>query len=66
VEPKDQLLVRAHYPADQKKIDVPHMLPLSTVILDDNFFSQREVLLWWYSQGFRRQDNSLLCGIGKL
>ncbi|MBZ5505517.1 MAG: hypothetical protein LAO78_08525 [Acidobacteriia bacterium] len=66
VEPKDQLLVEHITPADQKKMDVQHMLPLSTVILDDNFFSQREVLLWWYlSKGCRRQDNALLCGTGK-
>src|SRR5262249_15957235 len=45
VEPKDQLLVEHIIPADQKKVDVPHMLPAKTVILDDNFFSQREVLL---------------------
>jgi len=66
VEPKDQLLVEHIMPADQKKLDVQHMLPLSTVILDDNFFSQREVLLWWYlANGCRRQDNGLLCAIGK-
>lgn len=66
VEPKDQLLVEHIMPADQKKLDVPHMLPLSTVILDDNFFSQREVLLWWYlATGCRRQENNLLCGTGK-
>ena len=66
VEPKDQLLVEHITPADQKKLDVPHMLPLSTVILDDNFFSQREVLLWWYlATGCRRQDNNLLCATGK-
>jgi len=66
VEPKDQLLVEHIIPADQKKLDVQHMLPLSTVILDDNFFSQREVLLWWYlANGCRRQDNGLLCATGK-
>jgi hypothetical protein len=48
VEPKDQLLVEHITPADQKKQDVPHVLPLSTVILDDNFFSQRELLVWRY------------------
>ena len=48
VEPKDQLLVEHIVPADQKKQDVPHILPLSTVILDDNFFSQRELLVLRY------------------
>jgi len=66
VEPKDQLLVEHVIPADQKKVDFPHMLPLSTVILDDNFFSQREVLLWWYlARGCRKENNDLMCGTGK-
>lgn len=66
VEPKDELLVEHIVPADQKKLDVPHMLPLSTIILDDNFFSQREVLLWWYlANGCRRQNSALECGTGK-
>ncbi|HEU4416367.1 MAG TPA: hypothetical protein VFT65_16380 [Candidatus Angelobacter sp.] len=66
VEAKDQLLVEHVVPADQKKVDVPHMLPLSTVILDDNFFSQREVLLWWYlATGCKRQNNDLVCATGK-
>jgi hypothetical protein len=66
VEPKDQLLVEHLLPADQKKVDVPHMLPVSTVILDDNFFSQREILLWWYlARGCKRKDNDLLCGTGR-
>jgi hypothetical protein len=66
VEPKDQLLVEHIMPADQKKVDVPHMLPAKTVILDDNFFSQREVLLWWYlATGCKRQNNDLMCGTGK-
>lgn len=48
VEPKDQLLVEHVIPANQKKMDVPHVLPPSTVILDDNFFSHRELLVWRY------------------
>lgn len=48
VEAKDQLLVEHVLPADQKKMDVPYVLPTSTVILDDNFFSQRELLVWRY------------------
>jgi hypothetical protein len=66
IEPKDQLLVEHIIPADQKKVDVPHMLPARTVILDDNFFSQREVLLWWYlATGCKLQNNALQCGPGK-
>jgi hypothetical protein len=48
VEPQKELLVEHLTPSDQKKQDVPHLLPASTVILDDNFFSQREILLWRY------------------
>jgi hypothetical protein len=48
VEPNDQFMIEHILPADQKKIDMPHVLPLSTIILDDNFFSQREILVWRY------------------
>jgi hypothetical protein len=48
VEASEQLLTEHIIPADQKKVDLPHILPPSTVILDDNFFSQREILLWRY------------------
>jgi len=50
IEPQNDLLVEHLVFADQKKKDVPHMLPLTTAILDNNFFSQREVLLWRYLQ----------------
>ena len=62
VEPKDQLLVEHVIPADLKKVDVPHLLPLSTIILDDNFFSQRELLLWRYLKTFC--DQQLACRPG--
>lgn len=64
VEPKEQLLVEHIIPADQKKMDVPHVLPLSTVILDDNFFSQRELLVWRYLRTgcIFKQNDGLLCG----
>lgn len=58
VEPKDQMLVEHIIPADLKKVDVPHLLPLDTVILDDNFFSQRELLLWRYMRMFCNQQLS--------
>lgn len=48
VEPSDQMLTEHIVPADLKKVDLPHILPPSTIILDDNFFSQREILVWRY------------------
>jgi hypothetical protein len=65
VEPDDQLLMEHLLPADEKKLDFPHILPLDTSILDDNFFSQREVLIWRYlATACKRQNNQLACGPG--
>ena len=49
VEPQKQLLVQ-HITGGPtvKAIDQQYILPSSTVILDDYFFSQREVLAWRY------------------
>lgn len=57
IEPQDQFLVQ-HIntgPGD-KPIDQPYILPPSTVILDDYFFSHREVLAWRYLGGNCRPD----------
>jgi hypothetical protein len=63
VEPKDEFLVQHLTPADQKKQDIPYILPLATVILDDNFFSHREILVWRYlATGCLRKDEHLECG----
>lgn len=63
VEPKEDILVEHLTGADQKKQDVPYILPLSTVVLDDNFFSQRELLVWRYlATGCMPKDNQLSCG----
>jgi hypothetical protein len=62
VVPNDQLLVEHLTTADLKKLDVPYLLPLSTVILDDNFFSHREILLWRYlASGCTPKSNGLAC-----
>ncbi len=49
VEPKDEFLVE-HVTLEnpQKSAEQPYILPPSTMILDDYFFSQREILLWRY------------------
>jgi len=63
VEASDQLLTEHIVDADLKKHDVPHILPLSTVILDDNFFSHREILLWRYLlTGCTRSNDRFTCG----
>jgi hypothetical protein len=49
VEPSETFLVEhLTYDGNQKKQDIPFLLPHSTVILDDYFFSHREILVWRY------------------
>ncbi len=52
LEPKDQFLLEHIAPnPPEKPVDAPLTLPLSTMVLDDYFFSQREVLAWRYLAG---------------
>lgn len=49
VEPKDDFLVEhVTLTENSKKAEQPFVLPASTMVLDDGFFSQRELLLWRY------------------
>ena len=63
--PKDEFLIEHITPnpvSKDKSQDLPHLLPHSTVILDDNFFSHREILAWRYlAAGCRSQGASLKC-----
>jgi hypothetical protein len=57
IEPKEQFLVqRITMSPTEKTIEQPYILPTSTVILDDYFFSQREVLVWRYLGSNCRPD----------
>ena len=49
VEPKDEFLIE-HVSLSQssKSAEQPFILPSSTLILDDYFFSQRQILIWRY------------------
>ena len=49
VEPSNEFLVE-HVAAagDQKPMDIPFLMPHSTLMLDDYSFMQREILLWRY------------------
>lgn len=49
VEPKDDFLVEhVTLTENDKKAEQPFVLPASTMVLDDGFFSQRELLIWRY------------------
>ncbi len=49
VEPRKEFLVqRLVLSAPEKPIEQPYVLPPSTIILDDYFFSHRELLAWRY------------------
>jgi hypothetical protein len=57
IEPQDQFLVQhINSGPAEKPIEQPYILPPSTVILDDYFFSHREVLAWRYLAGNCRPD----------
>lgn len=49
IEPQNDFLVQHITSASlQKPVEQPYVLPPSTVVLDDYFFSHRELLLWRY------------------
>jgi hypothetical protein len=49
VVPKDEFLSETISAGpNEKTFNVPHLLPLSTPIVDDNFFLHRELLMWRY------------------
>lgn len=65
VLPNDEFLIEHISPnpvTKDKTQDLPHLLPHSTIILDDNFFSHREILAWRYlASGCRPDGTSLKC-----
>ncbi len=62
VEPKDSFLIEHVWknPSD-KPLEQPFLLPVSTTILDDYFFVQREVLAWRYLATSCKQDKGVQC-----
>jgi hypothetical protein len=67
VEPTNEFLtekVAAGTGPNEKAFNVPHLLPLSTPILDDNFFLHREILLWRYlAAGCTSKAQGLTCAL---
>ena len=65
--PHDEFLTEYITPnpvTKDKSQELPHLLPHSTVILDDNFFSHRQILAWRYlAAGCRSESGSLKCNL---
>src|SRR5215472_15954852 len=63
VVPKDEFLSEVISTGpNQKSFNVPHLMPHSTPILDDNFFMHREILIWRYlAMGCRSKPEGLSC-----
>jgi hypothetical protein len=67
VEPSDVFLVsRVSTGPSEKPMDVPYLLPHSTVILDDYVFTHRQILAWRYmAGGCRPSGGALECSLAK-
>lgn len=66
VEPNDSLLIEHMVDPNGKSRELQHMLPTSTVILDDNFFSQRELLAWRFmASGCKPDGKGTRCELPK-
>lgn len=63
VTPNDQFLMQRLVPGPQEKpIEQPYILPVSTTILDDYFFVHREILAWRYLASIcTTQNGQLAC-----
>ena len=63
VVPKDEFLSETiNAGPNQKIFSVPHLMPHSTPILDDNFFLHREILMWRYlAAGCTSKPEGLQC-----
>jgi hypothetical protein len=48
VEPQNEFLVERVSSGDNKTMEQPFLMPHTTIVLDDYFFSHREILIWKY------------------
>ena len=65
IAPNDQFLTQ-RVKAGDKTTEQPYLMPPSTAILDDYFFSHRELLLWRYlGSGCRPTSGSNSCALEK-
>ncbi len=67
LEVSDQFLIEHITLGEQEKRELPFFLPASTSVLDDNFFSHRQLLLWRYigSSCVPRPEGGEGCSLAK-
>lgn len=54
-------------PQNKKPLDVPYMIPPTTMVLDDNFFSHRQLLIWRYlAESCKTVDGKASCAMKPL
>lgn len=65
VQPSEQFLIQKIRAGD-KSTEQPYLMPASTAILDDYFFSHRELLLWRYiGGGCRPAQGETTCSLAQ-
>jgi hypothetical protein len=63
LEPQNEFLIERFTDETGKAQEMPYVLPLATVVLDDNFFSHRQLLAWRYlATGCLQRDGRSDCG----
>ena len=67
VEPQNEFLIERVTGTEppMKPIEQPYILPASTLIVDDYFFSHREILAWRYLSGCQPQQGQPGCKLPK-
>ncbi len=66
VEPTANSLLQRIVMPDKKPVDLPHMAPSTTFVLDDNFVTHRELLAWRYIAGCTVSGDKRSCPPMKL
>lgn len=66
VEPNNEFLIeRVTMPSMQKPLEQPYIMPTSTMIVDDYFFSHREILVWRYLAACQTEQGQPGCKLNK-
>jgi hypothetical protein len=66
VEPQNEFLIERTTSSNDKPFEQPFLMPNTTMVLDDYFFSQRQILAWKYlATGCKPSQGQTSCLLGK-